>query len=108
MNARDLYKILGANIKLQRSRANWSQEELADRLAISVPFLSSIETGRKWVSSGTLLKLANIFRVEAYELLKPDTVLPDTYRNLLEKYTEDVALAVGKVRRRYLAGLRRR
>ena len=105
MDERDLLKVLSANIKQYRGYAKLSQAELAERVDISVNFLSDIETARKWASPTTLAKLASVFKVEAYELLKPDVVLPDGVPTLINKYTEDACSALGDIRDKYLAKL---
>jgi hypothetical protein len=60
-----------------------------------------VETGKKWVSPATMLKLADVFRLEVYELFKPEKIFSDCSQNLLSKYTEDVISALQKVRRKY-------
>jgi transcriptional regulator with XRE-family HTH domain len=97
MTERELLKILSANIKLYRTRFKWSQAELAEKIDISINFLSDIETGKKWTSPTTMVKLAHVFNIEAYELLKPLDLLPDNFNNILEKYTEDIHNAIEQV-----------
>jgi transcriptional regulator with XRE-family HTH domain len=105
MTERDLLKVFGANIKENRARLRWSQAELAEKIDISINFLSDIETGKKWASPVTMVKLADVFQIEAYELLKPIGILPDKANIVIERYTEDVFLAINEVRRNYLAKL---
>jgi len=99
MKEADLLKIFGANIKQQRKRLEWPQEKLAEKIDISIPFLSDVENGKKWVSLTTLLKLADIFNVSAHELLSP-AVLPPGAKNLLDKYADDIQSALAKAVRR--------
>lgn len=103
MNERELLKVLGMNIKQNRTRLHWSQAELAEKVNISINFLSDIETGKKWASPITMVKLAGVFNIEAYELLKPLDVLPDNISGIIEKYKEDVCRAIDKVHSTYLA-----
>ena len=35
------------SIKIHRARHNWTQAELAEKIIISINFLSDIETGKK-------------------------------------------------------------
>jgi transcriptional regulator with XRE-family HTH domain len=106
MEERELLKVLSTNIKHYRTRLNWSQAELAEKVDISINFLSDIETGKKWASPHTMVKLAGVFNIEAYELLKPEGILPDGTTNVLEKYTEDVYRAISEVRKNYLKKLK--
>jgi transcriptional regulator with XRE-family HTH domain len=108
MTERDLLKVLSGNIKLYRGRHKWTQAELAEKIDISINFLSDIETGKKWASPITLVKLADIFNIRAYELLKPTDVLPDNVKPFLEKYTEDIFSAVTNVHNTYLSKLKRK
>jgi transcriptional regulator with XRE-family HTH domain len=57
--------------------------------------LSDIENGKKWVSPTTLAKMADALEIEAYELLKPENLIPDTTLNILEKYTADIYRSFG-------------
>lgn len=107
MTERELLKVLGNNIKLYRGRYKWTQAELAEKISISINFLSDIETGKKWASPINLVKFAEIFNVNVYELLKPLDVLPDKINPFLEKYTEDLYLAISGVHDAYLSKLKK-
>jgi len=102
MTERELLKIFSSNIRLHRARFRWSQAELAEKINISINFLSDIETGKKWASPITMVKFANVFNVKAYELLKPLDLLPDNYSNTVEKFAEDMHTAVDKIRTMFL------
>jgi len=90
MTEKDLRSILSQNIKRFRGYRNLSQIEFAEKIDISIPFLSDIENGKKWGSPATLVKIADALNIEVYELLKPDTIIPDNDVNILEKYTADI------------------
>ena len=108
MTERELLKVLGSNIKLFRGRNNWTQGELSEKINISVNFLSDIETGKKWPSPVTLVKLADIFKIEVYELLKHTDILPDNISIFMEKYTEDIQDAIKSVQNTYTSRLRKK
>jgi len=95
MTEQDLRAILSQNIKRRRSFRKLSQAEFAEKIDISIPFLSDIENGKKWVSPVTLVKMADALNIEAYELLKPEKIIPDNTINLLEKYTDDIYTTFG-------------
>jgi len=90
MTEKNLRAILSQNIKRFRSYRNLSQAEFAEKVDISIPFLSDIENGKKWGSPATLIKIADALNIETYELLKPETIIPDNAVNILEKYTADI------------------
>lgn len=102
MTERELLQIFSSNIKLYRARFRWSQAELAEKIDISINFLSDIETGKKWASPITMVKFANIFKIKAYELLKPSDVLPENYNSIIEKFAEDVHSAVEHIRTTFI------
>jgi transcriptional regulator with XRE-family HTH domain len=90
MTEKDLRAFLSINLKKYRRYRKFTQAEFAERIDISIPFLSDIENGKKWVSPNTLVKMANTLNIEAYELLKPEKTLPDDTINIIEKYTADI------------------
>ena len=102
MTERELLKIFSSNIRLNRTRLKWSQAELAEKIDISINFLSDIETGKKWASPITMVKFANTFNIKPYELLKPLDLLPDNYCHAIEKFAEDIHYAVDQIRTVFL------
>ncbi|MDR2701608.1 MAG: helix-turn-helix transcriptional regulator [Spirochaetaceae bacterium] len=97
MNEKDLRAILSINLKRYRNFRKFTQAEFAEKINISIPFLSDIENGKKWVSPKTLVRMANVLDIEAYELLKPEKILPDNVGNIIEKYTDDIHFTFGKM-----------
>jgi transcriptional regulator with XRE-family HTH domain len=95
MTEKDLRAILSQNIRKYRGYRKLSQADFAEKIDISIPFLSDIENGKKWVSPTTLIKMADALNIEAYELLKPETIIPDNAVNILEKYTADIYKNIG-------------
>ena len=95
MTEKDLRAILSQNIRRFRVYRKLSQADFAESIDISIPFLSDIENGKKWVSPATLVKIAAALNIEAYELLKPEAIIPDNAVNILEKYTADIYRAFG-------------
>ena len=97
MNEKDVQKILSYNIKRYRNFRKFSQAEFAEKVNISIPFLSDIENCKKWVSPKTLAKMANVLKIDLYELFKPEKILPDKAENIIEKYSEDLYISIGEV-----------
>jgi transcriptional regulator with XRE-family HTH domain len=89
---------LSSNIKKYRHRRKWSQFTLAAKINISTNFLADIEAGNTWVSAKTLVKLAQAFNIEAFELLKPqkEDIDPkkqretDLSKKLLSQFSQDL------------------
>ncbi|MCL2441749.1 MAG: helix-turn-helix domain-containing protein [Treponema sp.] len=108
MTERELLKVLGENIKLFRGRFNWTQAELAEKVNISINFLSDIETGKKWASPITLVKLSDAFSIEVFELLIPIELLPENINIFMEKYTKDIYTAIKEVHNTYTLKLKKK
>jgi transcriptional regulator with XRE-family HTH domain len=67
----DLRQILSANLKEQRQILGISQEKLAEMAGLSWQTVNSIECQRTWVSDNTLKALADVFKIETFQLLMP-------------------------------------
>ena len=97
MTEKDLHKIFSSNIKMYRDRFKWTQLDLAKESGVSMNFISDIESEKKWSSPATMLKLANAFNIEVYELFKLPESFPDNFDSIVKKYTESIHAAVDKV-----------
>jgi len=96
MTEKELQTILSINIKRYRSFRKFTQAEFAEKVEISIPFLSDIENCKKWVSPKTLTKMAAILEIEVYELFKPEKILPDTAGNIIEQYSAEIYSVFGE------------
>jgi len=95
MEESELRRVLSANIKHYRSLRGWSQVKLAEKIEISTNFLADIETGKSWVSSLTLIKLANCFKIEVYELFKPENAPSDVVKETVKSLINDISVTFG-------------
>ena len=98
MTERELHKIFSANIRRYRKALGLSQVQLAKKTGVSINFVNDLESGKKWASPATMLKLAGVYKIEAYELLKPPGLMPDNVGSILKKYADEVHAAVDGVR----------
>ena len=94
MEEQELRRLLSANIKRFRSRRDWSQAKLAEKLDISTNFLSDIETQKGWVSPLTLVKLAAALDVEVYELFRPENALSCDLKDVVNKLARDLTVVL--------------
>jgi transcriptional regulator with XRE-family HTH domain len=94
MEEADLRSVLSANIKYYRGLRRWSQVVLSEKMGISTNFLADIETGKSWVSSATLSKLANIFEIEVYELFKPKKTSKDETKEAIQSIVNDISVTI--------------
>jgi transcriptional regulator with XRE-family HTH domain len=107
MTESDLRAILGVNLKQYRIIKGFSQAKLAEILDISPNFISDIETGKRWLSSDTLVNLAEALNVEVYEFLKPRHPTSDDNAVFIQTYTEKAAKAASEAVVRSLDSLRK-
>ncbi|MBE6403890.1 MAG: helix-turn-helix transcriptional regulator [Lentisphaeria bacterium] len=61
---------LGANVKRERIKRNWTQDELAKFCGVSKAMLSQVESGKVNPTIGTLWKIASALEVELNFLLR--------------------------------------
>ena len=90
MTEKKLREIFMENIKKYRSYNNWSQVALAQKAGVSVNFVNDLESGKKWASPATMVKMANVFNIHVYELLKPPDLLPDNLNRIIREYTDAI------------------
>jgi len=67
----DLRRTLSLNIKKQRKILGLTQEKLAEAANLSSQTINDIEGCRMWVSDNTILKLAKVLHIDAYQLFEP-------------------------------------
>jgi transcriptional regulator with XRE-family HTH domain len=104
MTESDLRVTLGANLKRFRCFRCLSQAEMVD---ISPNFISDIETGKRWLSSDTLVNLADALKIEVFELLKPAETITGDSAALLTKYSEEASNVLGDMVAQSLENLRK-
>jgi transcriptional regulator with XRE-family HTH domain len=107
MTESDLRAVLGANIKRYRGFKGLSQAKLAEMLDISPNFISDLETGKRWLSSDTLVSLAEVLDVEVHEFLKADHAPEDAISAFIQNYTAKALNSVTEAVNRSLESLRR-
>ena len=66
---KDLNILVGANIKREREKAGFTQDQFSELLGIGSKSLSSVERGVVGVSLATLLKICDILHISANVLL---------------------------------------
>jgi transcriptional regulator with XRE-family HTH domain len=71
MESEKLREILSYNLKKERKKLGLTQEKLAEIADLSSQTINDIEGCRMWVSDKTMIKLAKVLHIEAYQLLIP-------------------------------------
>lgn len=86
------YSVIGRRIKKARLKQNLKQEELADKLDISVAFMSRVERGSSQINLKRLTQIAEILNVTPGYLLTGSNVkskeyLKEDFKEILDKCT---------------------
>ena len=86
------YSVIGRRIKEARLEQKIKQEELADKLNISVAFMSRVERGTSQINLKRLTQIAEILNVSPAYLLTGSNVaskdyLKEDFRKILERCT---------------------
>ena len=62
---RDFRKNIGKKIKLARSKANYTQEELAEKLSLSPRYVSQLERGIAFGSATTIISVCKALNISS-------------------------------------------
>lgn len=83
----EIQKNLGQRIQYLRKIKGYSQERFAEAIDIAVTNLSSIETGKAFMTSQTLQKILNVLEISPDELFtfSEDITNDDMYTYILKK-----------------------
>jgi len=104
----NLRKILAVNIKKQREKLGFTQENLAEKADISAAMMNDIEGCRTWISDKTLNNLSSALKIDTYRLFIPETTSGESIpaevvmeltldlQELLKTYTENVEKTLKK------------
>ncbi len=65
-----LRQTLAANVRKERARRNWSQEELASRSGLSQTYMSQMESAQRAVSVDVIERIAKAFNLDADQLFR--------------------------------------
>ena len=78
------YQRLGQRVRRARIRLNLTQEVLAEKVGVSIPTISHIETGTNKVSLELFIKIARALNVT------PDELIMDSVPKLTAFYMKDI------------------
>lgn len=86
------YSVIGRRIKNRRIEQNLKQEDLADKLDISIAFISRVERGNSKINLKRLTQIAEILNVSPGYLLTGSNItskdyLKEDFRELLDRCT---------------------
>ncbi len=88
------YNVIGRRIKCVRTERKLTQEELADKINVSVAFMSRIERGNSKINLNRLTQIAEILMVSPGYLLTGSNTnskdyLREDFKKILDKCTPE-------------------
>ena len=106
MKESEFKDILGKNIKLFRTRSNYSQTAFARKLGMTTNFIGDMENGKKYPSLVTIVRMANLLEIEPYHfLLNTDEISKDTclmYTKYNDEFTKTIHETMDNMYRKYI------
>lgn len=96
------YNVIGRRIREARIEQNFKQEELADKLNVSVAFMSRVERGTSRINLKRLTQIAEVLNVSPGYLLTGSNVkskdyLKKDFSNILERCTPEQQRLIYKI-----------
>lgn len=86
----NLNAMIGSKIATLRKQHGWTQEQLAERLDISVKHCSAVERGLSCLSLEKLIDVSNIFDISLDLLLKDVSSVNKSYDCLCDKFPPSI------------------
>ena len=105
LNKKTTNKSIGKSIRILRHQHGWSQEDITNRLGISIPAFSKIETGVTDVNLSRLEQIANIYEVSVVQLLTVDNEqveIAPSHLNLIQKKLSDRETEIANLQRKVI------
>ncbi|MBO6087010.1 helix-turn-helix transcriptional regulator [bacterium] len=73
MNDKDVFNLIGLNVKVERTIKRLTQEQLAELIDVHEKYIGRIETGKQNVTIKTLNRIANALNIKLTKLLEDKT-----------------------------------
>ena len=75
---------MGERISERRKALKMTQEELAERIDVSIPMISNLEQGKKAIRPENLVKICSVLGLSADYILTGKTATKQDYTSLFE------------------------
>lgn len=93
----EIKTILGKNIRELRMQAGWTQEKLAEKAEISVPFMTQIELARKSASLEVIEKIAKALGVSYERLFKTNSSKKSDNKTSLKLLKKELIQSINEI-----------
>ena len=91
-NEPDIREVFASKLREYRRKCGFTQENLAETVGISTHYLAMLETGRNFVTSDTLERLAAALGIPVFELF----ITEQSPRIELEQLRQDIVREIKK------------
>lgn len=84
-NSNQLLKEMGKRVHLRRKALGYTQEQLAEKINVSIQMISNLELGKKAIRPENIVKLCSVLEISADYLLtgnKPDNKISEISEKL--------------------------
>ena len=68
----DIKRLVGRNVRKERTKLGWTQEKLAVRAGLNSQYLSRLELGQENVKIETIQKIAKSMKLKAAQFLEEE------------------------------------
>lgn len=75
MDDKEVFNLIGLNVKVERTIKRLTQEQLAELIDVHENYIGRIETGKQNVTIKTLNRIANALNIKLTRLLEDKTEL---------------------------------
>lgn len=84
------YKLIGSRIKIKRNTIGMTQEKLAERIDVSVGYISQLERGITKISLSTLAEISTVLGVDLSYFVTGTATENSAYMHdeLIKKYSQ--------------------
>jgi transcriptional regulator with XRE-family HTH domain len=93
-------EIFAKNLKENRKKCGFSQEQLAERADVSTHYIAILEIARSFPTSEVLERIAGALNIEIYELLlvpqSPQEELEKLRRTIIDEIKQTIDAAIQK------------
>ncbi len=86
----DIRKIFGTNLKKYRKLRGLTQEKLAEKVNLSVPYIGAIEIGQKFPSPEKMNSLILVLNISPYLLFVEDQLSFEKTREIINKKVDEL------------------
>jgi transcriptional regulator with XRE-family HTH domain len=106
-NEPKIREIFSSKLRENRRKCGFTQEKLAEKAGISTHYLAMLETGRNFVTSNTLERLAAALGIPVYELFiteqSPRMELEQLRQDIVKEIKNEINKTVSRAVRQTLA-----